>query len=158
MRTCDVPFWPVFTLAAGMSLGLILTAANVDRLNDRLDRLEQRPAVVQHTVVTHDVSAPRASRSAPRVVRPLIGPRRAPTPETSLDWAALAQCESSGDPRAVSPSGRYEGLYQFDLGTWRSVGGTGHPKNATPAEQTKRARLLYADRGRSPWPVCGVRL
>lgn len=71
------------------------------------------------------------------------------------DWHALAMCESTDDPRAVSPSGRYRGLYQFDLHTWRSVGGTGDPARATRSEQTRRAQQLYAERGRQPWPYCG---
>jgi uncharacterized protein YabE (DUF348 family) len=71
------------------------------------------------------------------------------------DFAALAKCESGGNPRAVSPTGKYRGLYQFDLRTWHGVGGVGDPIDASPAEQTKRARILYDDRGRSPWPYCG---
>lgn len=75
-----------------------------------------------------------------------------------LNWAALAECESSGNPRALSPSGKYRGLYQFDLRTWRSVGGSGDPIEASSGEQTRRAQLLYASRGRQPWPECGGRL
>lgn len=75
----------------------------------------------------------------------------------NLNWAALADCESSGNPRAVNPAGYY-GLYQFNVGTWRSVGGSGMPHEATPREQTYRAQLLYKQRGASPWPVCGRRL
>jgi soluble lytic murein transglycosylase-like protein len=71
-----------------------------------------------------------------------------------LNWGALANCESGGNPRAVNPAGYY-GLYQFDLGTWRSVGGSGLPTAASAAEQTYRAKLLYKQRGRSPWPTCG---
>jgi hypothetical protein len=58
----------------------------------------------------------------------------------------------------VDPSGRYGGLYQFDVKTWHSVGGSGRPQDASAAEQTRRARRLYADRGAAPWPVCGVHL
>jgi len=71
-----------------------------------------------------------------------------------LNWGALANCESGGNPRAVNPAGYY-GLYQFDLGTWRSVGGSGLPTAASAGEQTFRAKLLYKQRGRSPWPTCG---
>jgi resuscitation-promoting factor RpfB len=74
------------------------------------------------------------------------------------NWAALAQCESSGNPTIVSSSGRYHGLYQFDLPTWRSVGGTGLPSQASPDEQTRRAMALYDQRGASPWPTCGRHL
>lgn len=71
-----------------------------------------------------------------------------------LNWDALANCESGGNPKAVNPAGYY-GLYQFDTGTWRSVGGSGLPTSASAAEQTYRAKLLYQQRGRSPWPNCG---
>lgn len=70
------------------------------------------------------------------------------------NWPALAQCESSGNPRAVNPAGYY-GLYQFNTGTWASVGGKGLPSHASAAEQTYRAKLLFASRGAQPWPHCG---
>src|SRR4051794_28613303 len=47
----------------------------------------------------------------------------------------VAMCESTNNTRAVSPNGVYRGLFQFDLQTWRSVGGTGDPINATRGEQ-----------------------
>jgi soluble lytic murein transglycosylase-like protein len=68
---------------------------------------------------------------------------------------AIASCESGGDPAAVSADGTYRGLYQFDYGTWESVGGSGDPAAASAAEQSYRAALLYAASGSSPWPVCG---
>ncbi len=72
-------------------------------------------------------------------------------------WEALRDCESRGDYSAVSATGAYRGAYQFDRPTWRSVGGFGNPEDASPEEQDARARILYAERGRSPWPVCGPR-
>ena len=39
--------------------------------------------------------------------------------------------------------------------TWGTVGGEGNPADAHPAEQDARARLLFAQRGRQPWPICG---
>lgn len=71
--------------------------------------------------------------------------------------ASIMKCESGGDPTAVSPGGTYRGLYQFDYSTWESVGGTGDPAAATPAEQHYRAWLLYQQRGSAPWPVCQYR-
>jgi len=73
-----------------------------------------------------------------------------------LNWAALARCESSGNPRAVNPNGHY-GLYQFSLSTWRSVGGSGNPIDASSAEQTYRAKLLYKKAGAGQWS-CGRHL
>ncbi|WP_310911885.1 ubiquitin-like domain-containing protein [Lipingzhangella rawalii] len=74
----------------------------------------------------------------------------------NLNWAALAECESGGDPTVVNPAGPYYGLYQFDEPTWQSVGGTGLPSEASPSEQTMRAKMLYEQAGgSSPWPHCG---
>jgi soluble lytic murein transglycosylase-like protein len=68
---------------------------------------------------------------------------------------AIAACESGGDPTAVNPAGYY-GKYQFDMGTWASVGGSGNPAEASEAEQDYRAALLYSRAGSSPWPICGA--
>ena len=68
---------------------------------------------------------------------------------------SIAACESGGDPEAVSSDGSYMGLFQFDQGTWESVGGTGLPTEASAEEQEYRAALLYSRSGSSPWPICG---
>ncbi len=75
----------------------------------------------------------------------------------SLNWAALADCESGGNPRAVNPAGYY-GLYQFSLSTWHAMGGSGNPIDNSSAEQTYRAKLLYKKAGAGQWPVCGRKL
>lgn len=75
-----------------------------------------------------------------------------------LNWSGLAQCEAGGRPNAVDPSGTYGGLYQFDVRTWQSLGGSGRPQDATSEEQTMRAKKLYVSRGSTPWPVCGRKL
>jgi peptidoglycan hydrolase-like protein with peptidoglycan-binding domain len=66
----------------------------------------------------------------------------------------IAQCESGGNPRAVSSSGRYRGKYQFTLGTWRSVGGNGDPVDAPESLQDRLALRLYRRAGTAPWPSC----
>ena len=71
--------------------------------------------------------------------------------------AAIAQCESGGDPTAISAGGRYRGKYQFTRSTWRSLGGTGDPAKADEATQDRIALALYRQSGTSPWPVCGRR-
>jgi hypothetical protein len=72
----------------------------------------------------------------------------------SAELQRIAQCESGGDPTAVSPDGRYRGKYQFARETWESLGGTGDPAEAPEAEQDKRAAMLMERQGPSAWPVC----
>jgi uncharacterized protein YabE (DUF348 family) len=99
------------------------------------------------------------ARPAPKPApAPAAAPARHSTGSGGLDWAALARCESGGNPRAVSPGGSYRGLYQFTFGTWHSVGGSGDPINASAAEQTRRAEILYGRTGSSSWPACGHNL
>lgn len=72
----------------------------------------------------------------------------------SVNWDAVAQCESGGNWSINTGNGYYGGL-QFDLQTWQSVGGTGYPHEHSREEQIYRADLLYQRRGLAPWPVCG---
>lgn len=68
--------------------------------------------------------------------------------------AAIRACESGGNYSTSTGNGFY-GAYQFTQSTWESVGGTGSPAAASPAEQDARATALLARSGSSPWPVCG---
>jgi len=77
--------------------------------------------------------------------------------EFGVNWDGLAYCESTNNPHAVNnPSGYLStyGLFQFDLPTWATVGGSGNPGDASPEEQLMRAKLLYQSRGLEPW-LCG---
>jgi hypothetical protein len=100
-----------------------------------------------------------AVRPVPQVV--VVGTKARPTPPQNspeadgLNWAALAECESGGNPNAYNPAGPYYGLYQFHASTWRSVGGTGVPTDHSASEQTYRAQILYRRSGAGQWPVCG---
>jgi len=71
--------------------------------------------------------------------------------EFGVDWDGLAGCESGHNPRAINPSGKYTGLFQFDDSTWRSVGGSGRAYDASPDEQLMRAKMLFQSRGLGPW-------
>ena len=73
----------------------------------------------------------------------------------SSNLQQIAQCESHGDPHAVSAGGQYRGKYQFSYQSWRSVGGRGDPAAAPEAEQDRRAAALYSRSGSGSWPVCG---
>jgi peptidoglycan hydrolase-like protein with peptidoglycan-binding domain len=66
----------------------------------------------------------------------------------------IAKCESGGNPRAISRSGRYRGKFQFDQATWEAAGGTGDPAAASESTQDRIALKLYRKRGTAPWPNC----
>ena len=66
----------------------------------------------------------------------------------------IANCESGGNPSDVSPDGRYRGKYQFDVGTWTALGGSGDPAAAPEAEQDRIAAKLLAQNGTAPWANC----
>jgi hypothetical protein len=66
----------------------------------------------------------------------------------------IAQCESGGNPRAVSADGTYRGKYQFDQETWEAMGGTGDPAEAPESVQDRLAVKLYNQRGSAPWGRC----
>jgi soluble lytic murein transglycosylase-like protein len=119
-------------------VNLASSAANQTALGDAKDELRK------------DIHKEQARRAA----KPDFGtPESVGVDQSTLD--AIAACESGGDPTAVDSSGTYRGKYQFDLGTWASVGGSGDPAAAPEAEQDYRAALLMSQAGSSPWPVCG---
>jgi resuscitation-promoting factor RpfA len=70
-------------------------------------------------------------------------------------WLRLRTCESSNNYRINTGNGYY-GAYQFDLPTWRSVGGSGFPNQASAAEQNARALMLYRERGWQPWTCASI--
>jgi hypothetical protein len=130
----------------GASIG-ISAARPVTELAPQLARFRQAIRVVNRRI--------RAERRAElrRQRREAFASLPAGVSQATLD--AIAACESGGDPNVVSSDGSYRGKYQFDYGTWESVGGSGDPAAAPEAEQDYRAALLYAQSGSSPWPVCG---
>ena len=49
----------------------------------------------------------------------------APAPADTVDWDAVAQCESGGDWSTNTGNGHFGGL-QFSQSTWEAYGGTGN--------------------------------
>jgi soluble lytic murein transglycosylase-like protein len=115
----------------------------------------QRPVERFHKTIRVTVANIQAAHRAKlrRERRELYASLPGGVSQETLD--AIGACESGGDPTAVSSDGAYRGKYQFDYGTWESMGGSGDPAAASESEQDYRAALLYAASGSSPWPVCG---
>lgn len=105
-------------------------------------------------VASRKLSRARAETSSGTAAAPgtYPGPDAVGVGAAALEQIAL--CESGGDPTAVSADGAYRGKYQFDYGTWASVGGSGDPAAAPESEQDYRAALLYAEGGAGHWPNC----
>ncbi|HEX6781654.1 MAG TPA: transglycosylase family protein [Solirubrobacterales bacterium] len=120
-----------------------------------LERL-QRPVDRFHRMVRTIAAEIRADeRAAERRREREAEERFAELGVSMATLESIASCESGGNPEAVSSDGSYRGKYQFDYGTWESMGGSGDPAAAPESEQDYRAALLYASSGSSPWPVCG---
>ena len=103
----------------------------------------QAVAVIRHPVPV--VTAARSVTPAP------------PAPPVGNPLAALRQCESGGNYGADTGNGYY-GAYQFNVGTWRSLGLGGLPSAAPAAVQDQAAQELAARRGGGQWPSCARRL
>lgn len=130
-------------------------ALRQEALRQEAARQAQLAAAVRRRA---EAAAAAAAAANPSAVVPMDLPDVPAGGPSEAQWARLRQCESSGNYAAVSSSGTYRGAYQFDRRTWATMGGSGDPAAAPPAEQDARAKALYASRGWRPWPVCGRHL
>lgn len=73
----------------------------------------------------------------------------------SVDWDAIAQCESGGNWSTNTGNGQYGGL-QFKPTTWATNGGVGSPAMASRAEQIRVAENVLRTQGIGAWPTCGA--
>jgi len=86
----------------------------------------------------------------------LLGPA-SPAQASSVNWDAIAQCESGGNWSINTGNGFYGGL-QFTKGTWRAYGGAKYASTANKAsrsEQISIAEKVLRGQGIGAWPVCG---
>ncbi|UWX97097.1 transglycosylase family protein [Arthrobacter zhaoxinii] len=81
----------------------------------------------------------------------------APANAASMDWDALAQCESGGN-WAINTGNGYSGGLQFSPSTWAAFGGTGDAANASREEQIAVAERVLAEQGPGAWPACTAKL
>jgi hypothetical protein len=74
----------------------------------------------------------------------------------SVNWDAIADCESNGNWSTNTGNGHFGGL-QFKPATWSSNGGRGNPAAASRGEQIRVAERVLATQGLKAWPKCGQR-
>jgi hypothetical protein len=74
----------------------------------------------------------------------------------SVNWDAIAQCESGGN-WGISTGNGFSGGLQFTSSTWHANGGSGSPSNASREEQIRVAENVLHTQGIHAWPVCGRR-
>jgi resuscitation-promoting factor RpfE len=96
----------------------------------------------------------------PNLPPPPPGPDAPPPPPPikaySVNWDAIAQCESGGN-WGISTGNGFAGGLQFTPSTWRSNGGSGSPNGASREEQIRVAENVLHSQGIGAWPVCGRR-
>lgn len=139
----------------------LLRAAELARpvpVGELLFQLSRQAVAAAESATLAPVAPPEAASVdrgpvlAPRIIPDdqLFAAIEAAFPEQAEFAYRVAMCESGGNTTINTGNGYY-GLWQFDLPTWRSVGGTGFPSSASLDEQVMRARLLYDARGWQPW-------
>jgi len=81
----------------------------------------------------------------------------APANAASMDWDALAQCESGGN-WSINTGNGYSGGLQFSPSTWAAFGGTGDAASASREQQIAVAERVLAEQGPGAWPACTAKL
>jgi peptidoglycan hydrolase CwlO-like protein len=105
----------------------------------------QAAAVAAAEVEAQEVEAEAVAATAPATA--YDGPY-------SVDWDAIAECESGGNWHL---DGVYDGGLQFHPATWLAYGGgefADYAWQATREEQITIAEKVLADQGPSAWPNC----
>lgn len=98
-----------------------------------------------------------SAAAAPVTSRTTTTQASAPATAGAGVWDRLAACESGGNWAINTGNGYYGGL-QFSLGSWRGVGGSGLPSQASREEQIARAEVLLSRQGWGAWPSCSSKL
>src|ERR1700751_2235372 len=73
----------------------------------------------------------------------------------TINWDAIAQCESGGNWASNTGNGHFGGL-QFNQATWTSNGGRGSPPTPSREEQIRVAENVLHTQGIGAWPRCGA--
>jgi LysM repeat protein len=125
------------------------------RIPDSKEKLKER-ALPETTVKTAPVAKKTSKKAQTSYKSYKKNGRSVAVPKNAVSgsvWDRLAACESGGNWAINTGNGYYGGL-QFSAATWRGVGGSGLPHQASKAEQIKRGQILQARSGWGQWPAC----
>ena len=118
------------------------------------------PAAVPDALAPVDAPpAPAPVGFDPNVPPPPPAPDAPPPPvhqAYSVNWDAIAQCESGGN-WGINTGNGFSGGLQFTSSTWHANGGSGSPQSASREEQIRVAENVLHTQGIHAWPVCGRR-
>jgi LysM repeat protein len=127
----------------------------VPATDEELAKRELPVTAIARPVEAVKPTAPVAKPQVKHTFKPT--PVAPATPVNGGVWDRLAACESGGNWSINTGNGYYGGL-QFTLSSWRAVGGSGYPHQASKAEQIARAEALKARQGWGAWPACTAKL
>lgn len=102
--------------------------------------------------------SPEPKPESMRSARVTVASSSSVSVQASVNWDAIAQCESGGDWTANTGNG-YEGGLQFAHSTWVAYGGrqyAEHAYDASREEQIAVAERVLAGQGPGAWPNCFV--
>lgn len=156
----------VVPTAVAIGIAGIGVAAAVGTDSAAVRTVEPQPAALSKAELKQQQEAQRIKRTAKlagiskKDVRKYeVTKSEAKQIREATSWAsmgmveAVRQCESGGN-YATNTGNGYYGAYQFDAGTWRSVGGdryAAYASGAPPFAQDHMAWTLWSRAGWGPW-------
>lgn len=100
--------------------------------------------------------APPPAPAPPADDAPAPEPAKPVVKAYTVNWDAIAACESGGN-WGISTGNGYSGGLQFTPSTWHANGGSGSASGASREEQIRVAENVLHSQGIGAWPVCGRR-
>ena len=138
------------TIDGNVTVSAVLATTRTEPTTHIVSKGTKEKKKAEETQQNTDSSSGSSSSSSGSSSSSSSGGSAAVSGDDASIWAAIAQCESGGNPTTNTGNGYY-GMYQFSLPTWQSVGGTGLPSDASAEEQTMRARMLQQRAGWGQW-------
>lgn len=166
LASCSTPPGTVHRAAAPQPIALVTPAPPAPPPTPRPSRPSLTVQLRQAVELDAEARWYVWAASLPPTPRPHVSKRpavhQAPDPGTAAAsgdrFDRLASCESGQNPRAVSPTGKYRGAFQFSIPSWHGAGMTGDPVDFSYSDQKAAAeRWAGMTNPSGQWPVCWPR-